>query len=268
MRYFLYGFGLVIFAVSWMIFNISHVFIPSLQAPATTQRIIVEENIVTENFQDSLELTTKALEPINLEQTVLLDVPFTSQAPMANWHLDAYQYGCEEASLVMAIYWLKREKLSTEKAEAEIAAMSAFQREQTGNFYDTSVQDTVQLMQDYYGVERINIYSNATADDIKKELLEGNLVIVPINADVIVNPHYTTKVGAHMLVVTGYDAETKEFITNDPGTKRGEGLRYDAESFGQGIRDYVTGRDTPVVEIQKRIIVIEPQEVDIPERTR
>mgnify|MGYP000226971952 CR=1 FL=1 len=146
-------------------------------------------------------------------------------------------------------------QLST-KAEQEILAMSYFQKDSNGNFYDTSATDTAQLMQDYYKHEKVETRSNVSANDIKAELLKGNLVIVPINADIIVNPNYTTIIGAHMLVVTGYDATTKEFITNDPGTRRGEGFRYAADIFEKGIRDYITGHNIPITETHKRMIVV------------
>jgi len=32
-----------------------------------------------------------------------------------------------------------------------------------------------------------------------------------------------------MIVIRGFDPATKEFITNDPGTKRGEFYRYDID---------------------------------------
>ncbi len=42
--------------------------------------------------------------PELLPSSILLDVPFTSQAPFAEWSDLVYQNACEEAVLVMAIY--------------------------------------------------------------------------------------------------------------------------------------------------------------------
>ena len=41
-----------------------------------------------------------------------------------------------------------------------------------------------------------------------------------------------------MLVIRGYDDENQEFITNDPGTKRGKGFRYDYQTLLQAIADW------------------------------
>ena len=78
------------------------------------------------------EIATPTKKPIvRLNQNVLHNVPFTSQSPFAEWDNDIFQYGCEEASLLMAMHWVKEKPLSVEKARAEILAMAEFQNKKT-----------------------------------------------------------------------------------------------------------------------------------------
>ena len=61
-----------------------------------------------------------------------------------------------------------------------------------------------------------------------------------------------------MVVVVGYDSQTKEFITNDPGTKRGESIRFGEDILSNALQDYPTGWGEPVLEIKKVMIVVKP----------
>jgi hypothetical protein len=260
MKQFVFGFIVFALGVGWVSFLVFDFSGSSLEELPKEQRAVFREAPKNDTSRSIVVMEEKTIEEaLNLEQSVLLDVPFTPQAPMRNWHLDEYQYACEEASLAMAMYWVKGKELTQAKAERELLEVSKYQFEKTGNFYDTSARDTAQLMRDYYKYDAVEVRADITADDIKEELLRGNLVIAPINADIITNPHYVTLVGAHMLVVKGYDAATKEFITNDPGTKMGEGFRYPAAVFEEGIRDYNTGKNILITRTEKRIIVVKPQ---------
>jgi len=193
---------------------------------------------------------------VSLNQSVMYDVPFTSQAPLAEWNNDIFQYGCEEASLLMAMHWINKEPLSTQEARAGILAMAEFQRKRTGNFYDTSAADTAQLMRDFFGYQDVEIQYNIDIDDIKTELIKGNLVIVPVNGQIVKNPFFTSPPPAHMFVVVGYDSETKEFIVNDPGTKHGKNFRYAETTLNTGLQDYPTGRGEPITKVNKVMIVV------------
>ena len=192
-----------------------------------------------------------------LVQSILLEVPFTSQAPFGNWDNDIFQAACEEASILMAMRWVRGEALSKEEAEKEIRAISEFELKTYGDFHDRSALDTAQLIKDYFNYENIEALENIKPDDIKKELLKGNLVIAPINGQKLNNPFYTRPGPVeHMLVIIGYDSQTKEFITNDPGTKHGQKYRYPETILEAALRDYKTGYHEPIEEIKKAMIVV------------
>lgn len=204
-------------------------------------------------------IVTPTPEPIvSRNQSVLHNVPFTSQAPRAEWENDVFQYGCEEASILMAMHWVEEKPLSVQEARVGILAMAEFQEKRTGSFYDTSAADTAQLMRDYFDYQEIEVQYNINTDDIKTELIKGNLIIVPVNGHIVNNPFFTSPPPAHMFVVVGYDSETKEFIVNDPGTKHGQSFRYAESVLNAGLQDYPTGHGEPIIQVNKVMIVVKP----------
>lgn len=196
--------------------------------------------------------------PVNSE-SVFLDVSFTSQAPDGDWKNSTFQNGCEEASILMAMRWVNGETLTMADAIREITDISDFEQKNYGNFYDTSAEDTAKLMRDYFKYENVGIINGVTANIIKSELKKGNLIIAPMNGQILGNPFYTAPGPAeHMIVIIGYDPLKKEFITNDPGTRHGEKYRYNEFVFEAAIRDYPTGYHEPIPTVNKNIIIVRP----------
>jgi len=188
---------------------------------------------------------------------ILHEVPFTPQAPFGNWDDPRQDNGCEEASVIMAMHWVSGEALTFIEAEKEIIALSDFEKDQYGYFLDTSAEDTMKFMASYFDYQDAVLKEDIDAEDIKTELLSGNIVIVPVNGQKLNNPYYTPPGPIqHMVVVIGYDDDTKEFITNDPGTKRGRHLRYPEKVFGEALQNYITGFHEPIPKVNKVMIVI------------
>ncbi|MFC1612714.1 C39 family peptidase [Patescibacteria group bacterium] len=192
------------------------------------------------------------------ERNVFLKVPFTPQAPFANWDDVRQQDGCEEASVLMAMRWIENKQLSLEEAEKEIIAISEYEKREYGEAIDTSVQDTVsRIIKGYFKYENSKVKEDINLEDIKQEIFKGNLVIVPMDGIKLNNPYYTPPgPERHMLVIRGYDTEKKEFITNDPGTKKGEAYYYPEQHFFNSIRDYLTGDHKPIEVVEKNIIIV------------
>lgn len=178
------------------------------------------------------------------KQYVLLDVPFTSQAPTGNWSDPRQQDGCEEASLLMAWFWLSNTSLSGRDAEEKILDIAEFEKKNYNNYINTSPEDTTKLMREYFGHQKIAIKRKITATDIKLELEQGRLVLIPAYGKALNNPNFTNGGPVHhMLVIRGFDEKKKEFITNDPGTRKGEGYKYSYNTIMNAIFDYQTGSD-------------------------
>lgn len=200
------------------------------------------------------EMTEKTVET----RDVLLEVPFTSQAPFANWDDPRKQDGCEEAAAIMAMAWVRGEKISAEIMEEKVNAIAAYEKEKYGNFRDTSAFDSVEIIfKGYFGYDKAEARQNINKEDIKSELFKGSLVIVPVNGQKLGNPFYTPPGPlTHNLVIIGYDSGKKEFITNDPGTKRGEGYRYKEDVLEKALYDYPTGFHEAAKDASTAMIVV------------
>ncbi|MBI4407541.1 MAG: C39 family peptidase [Candidatus Kerfeldbacteria bacterium] len=184
-----------------------------------------------------------------LPASVLLTVPFTSQAPYGNWG-SPYDEACEEASLAMVEAFLRNQTLSAGTANQRILEIVDWEVAAYGYHADTSAEVTATTARGYLGFDAI-ISPEVTKQQIKKWLSQGKPVIAPVYGKALNNPHYRN--GGpyyHMMVIIGYDGN--DFITNDPGTMYGEHYRYNADLFVSAIHDLgvpesSTATATPVV---------------------
>ncbi|MBI5466325.1 MAG: C39 family peptidase [Candidatus Kerfeldbacteria bacterium] len=170
----------------------------------------------------------------------VLPVPFTVQAPYADWSLP-YQEACEEASMVMAGEYFKGNKtlrLEPAYANQEILKLVEWQKENRGFYEDTTAAEVASILKDYYGlVARVEPYD---PEVIKLSVASGQLVLVPAAGRLLGNPYFRRPGPLyHMLVIKGYDGD--EFITNDPGTKRGESFRYQESALARAVHDWNGG---------------------------
>lgn len=194
-----------------------------------------------------------------LVDSISYNVPFTAQAPFGDWDDPLQQDGCEEASALMAVSWAKSEPItSLEKARDTIVAAGEWQQQKFPTGVDTSAQDTAdRIIQQYFDWPYVEFKSIANWQQIVIALHNDALVITPMNGQKLGNPYFTGDgPERHMLVVIGYDADSQEFITNDPGTRHGKGYRYDVEVFWNAIRDYATGDHESIVGEDKVMIVV------------
>jgi len=210
------------------------------------------------NKTNEIDKADEATEEIIKEKNVLLDVPFISQAPFGNWSDPRKQDGCEEAAAIMAMAWVNNEKLTPQIADEKINEISAYEEKMYGNFHDTNAQDTAErIFKGFFGYNSIEVKYDITKESIKQELFMGNLVIVPTNGILLNNPNYTPPgPTTHNLVVIGYDISTNEFITNDPGTRRGEKYCYNEDVLEGASLDYPTGNHEKIEEIKTAMIVV------------
>ena len=185
-------------------------------------------------------------------------VPFTSQAPFGTWSDERQQDGCEEATALMAISWARGESLNSFVALQQILAISDFEKKKYGEYRDIVLPNIVAwIFNDYFKYNKVIIKNNITIDDIIVELENGNLVIAPMDGQKLGNPYFTPPgPETHMIVIRGYDPLAKQFITNDPGTKRGKAYNYDETILYNAIRAYPTGWHETIKTIEKNVIVV------------
>jgi hypothetical protein len=188
------------------------------------------------------------------------NVLFTSQAPYANWD-ELHDETCEEASIIMAYYYIKKEKsLSPEKAESEIQAMVEFQKDYFNSHKDLNVKEIIELTEEFYQEK----FSSKTLtnrkeglDYLKENLVQGNIFIIPAAGRELKNLYFKSPGPLyHALVIKGFDETTQEFITNDPGTRRGENFRYPYDIIWNSIHDF-PGKKEDILKGGKRVILVE-----------
>ncbi len=228
-----------------------------VEAPAGEKRIeIVEENkknILLENKTEENNIIQNISEP-DIPVKFLISVPFTSQAPFGKWDM-YHEEACEEASLIMAEYFLQKKKLTPEIAEKEIQDLIAYETKTTGKYEDSSMQELADLGEKYYGLKNLRVVYNFTAEDLKKYLAKGRPIIIPAAGRMLRNPNFKSPGPLyHNLVLTGYDGDT--IIANDPGTRKGENYRYDIKILFNAIHDF-PGDKTKIETGRKAMIVVE-----------
>ena len=91
---------------------------------------------------------------------------------------------------------------------------------------------------------------------IKEELSKDNIFIIPVAGRELDNPYFRIPGPFyHVLVIIGYDDNKKEFITHDPGTRRGEEFHYSYEILWNAIHDF-PGKKADILEGAKNIILV------------
>ncbi|HAP37987.1 hypothetical protein A2574_03315 [Candidatus Shapirobacteria bacterium RIFOXYD1_FULL_38_32] len=199
-----------------------------------------------------------------LPKTVKWPVPFTSQAPLGNWADVKEGNGCEEASILMAYFWAIDKKINPNDAANEIRNISDFSFKLLGHFHDISNEDTLKLLKEYFNYNKAYLENQISVETIKARLFEEKILIVAVNGDKLENPNYQIpKPANHKIVIVGFDDNTQEFITNDPGTSRGGGFRYKYDKLMGAITDYPTGYRESFEEIILTMIVIEKERSDL-----
>lgn len=172
----------------------------------------------SENQDEDRELRIENSEEIAIPEEFDLPIKFASQSPFAVWD-DLHNEACEEAAMIMASKYFKDENLDKQIMEDEIQALIKWETE-NGYEVDATAEETVEILKNYFGFSA-EVTSEVTVERMKRELALGNLVITPHAGRELGNPYYRQPGPVyHFLVIRGWDED--EFITNDPGTKRGD----------------------------------------------
>ncbi len=191
--------------------------------------------------------------PVSVPAQINLDVPFTSQAPHMNWE-DPYGEFCEEASALMAAYYLQDKTIpNPDFADRELLKIMDFEIDRFGYHLDTTAAETAITLKEYFGISAVQLLNNPTVTQIKEALAKGKVVIVPAAGRMLPNPNFTAPGPLyHMLVIKGYTADGK-FITNDPGTRKGADFIYEFDDLMNAIHDWNGG---DVLSGQRVVIVV------------
>jgi hypothetical protein len=174
--------------------------------------------------------------PIALPDHILLQVPYTTQAPLGNWA--QHQESCEEATLAMlSSYWARDPSvvIDPNAADAAIAALVHWQVQNWGSEDDLTDNLMGELAKDYYGYAYEIVPNDPEA--IREQLAAGRPLIAGVRTHGLGNPNYpgygnhyeqTGWSVPHFVLVIGYDGDG--VWLNDPGISKGRGYHI---TFGQ-----------------------------------
>jgi len=225
---------------------------PSFSSDQSEKKIPTRGNIQIVSKETLSDIQPKKEEVEKIPDEIMLKVPFLSQAPFANWdalHEDA----CEETSLIMLKYFSdQKTTISKDSGEKEIQTLVKYE-EKNGYGVSITLKELAQVAGDFFGMKNSRIEYNVSVEDIKKELAFGKPVIIPAAGKILPNPNFRNGGPVyHMLVLKGYDRDG--FISNDPGTRKGEGFRYTFEDLFFAIHDW-NGQD--ILKGQKAYLVFD-----------
>ncbi len=207
--------------------------------------------------------TVSTLNPI--PSTLLLPVPFTPQAPTANWDT-IHNEDCEEATAIMAAAYFsvfpspihgegpgeRLIKLPADFVEKELTKLTDWEMQTFGYNLDVTSEETAQMIKANYNLQTKILYSY-TEEDIKKELTQNHLVLLPANGQLLKNPNYKQPGPKyHMLVIRGYNSA--QIITNDPGTRNGLNYAYDFDTLYKANGNW--SHETNSVDLTKKNAIV------------
>lgn len=190
-----------------------------------------------------------------LPEKIFLDIPFTPQAPTANWD-ELHNEACEEAAAIMAYTFFNNSNrygktLDPAFVENEIAKLTRWQKEHFGYNLDTTSSETAQIIEKFYGL-KTKLLADFSEYDLKAELARGHVVLISENGRLLGNPFYKRPGPIHhMLVLKGYNQ--LGFITNDPGTKRGMNYPYLYQTIKDAAADW--NHSAKTVDLQNKIAI-------------
>ena len=193
-------------------------------------------------------------EKIEKKEELNLNIPFTSQAPSANWD-QPYQDACEEAVLLMVDYYYQEKELPfPEEREKIIKEMVSWQEENWGGHFNLPISKLKEFGEEYFNYQ-IEIIFDLNTEKIKYYLDQGLPIIVPVNGQELNNPYFNNGGPEyHMLVIKGY--LDNKFITNDPGTKRGEDFIYTTDNLLNSIADWDTKKSHTDMGLKIGLIIL------------
>jgi hypothetical protein len=211
-----------------------------------------EDEIETEDkTEDESENPIKKPTP-SIPEELNLQATFYPQAPFANWDYP-WQEACEEASVLLVANTYFEHNWTLREFNDEILALVDWENERFGSYEHTSVDQTVEILEDYLDLETV-VHQNPTLDDVKGILARGHLIVMTFSGKELGNPFFTNGgPNYHAMMIKGYKADGK-IIAHDVGTRRGEDYVYTWKVIESSLHDYAE----PIQDGAKRYIEVLP----------
>ncbi len=191
-----------------------------------------------------LLITFFSLLPLSTLAATQLNVPFILQAPNHKW-IQPWADACEEASILMVNAFYQNQNLvATSEATKKILEVVKTENKYFGHNKDTNASETTDFINNFLPFEA-QIITNPSLEDLKNEIDNSRPVIVPLYGKALQNTHFK-KGGSdyHMVVISGYDDNTQEFIVQDPGFGSGHNFRYSFNLLSDALHDFLPNKET------------------------
>lgn len=194
----------------------------------------------------------KVVIPQTVAARVILQVPFSAQAPTNNWSRNE---DCEETSITMANAFLTgstEDRLPAPAAQQAIDNLKKWEQANLGYNANTGADATTKMAEGAFGL-KIRQIPNFTEEDLKTELINNHPILLPINAKLLNSPQYRVNGPTyHMIVIRGFKGNT--FIVNDPGTNDGDGNEYSFTILKNASADW--NNTTKTIDSDRKIALI------------
>ena len=142
--------------------------------------------------------------------------------------------------------------MNLEEFHEELLAIVEWEKEYFGYYEHTTIEETAEILTEYYGFTDWKILEITETDDLKSELSLGNPIIAPFAGRMLGNPNYTGEGPYyHMMVIRGYD--DSYIITNDVGTRNGENYQYTYDVLLESLHDW---HDVDITLGKKLVLVL------------
>jgi hypothetical protein len=205
------------------------------------------EDVFDDIYEETSEDSLVPLEEMTVEVIEVRSVPFTTQAPLGEWSSAPWNGFAEEASMLMAMQWVRGESTITPTQAVEsLRAVGEWERALFGTNGDTSLLQVLQTFEGYYGHDAV--YLSTNLEMIEEALDNGKLVLAPINGQILDSPYYGDPAPEHhMILITSYEDDV--FIAHDPGTSQGRNIAYDKQKILESIQDLDGSASVLVIEL-------------------
>jgi uncharacterized protein YvpB len=178
-------------------------------------------------------MTIFSLFAATVPSSSVLSVPYVSQVPDGAW-VAPWDEACEEASIVMVEnYYSKREDKTAEQQKAHLQPMIDWENKEFKTYEDTDAEQTLALIR-YEAAFNAKVVRSPSLDSIKAELAANRPVIALVSMYELYGEQNMGD-SYHVLVLTGYDDDKKEFIVNDPARDR---KTYSYDAVMSALHDY------------------------------
>jgi hypothetical protein len=196
--------------------------------------------------------------PAALPTRVLLQVPFTTQAPLNNWA--QHQESCEAANLTMLVaYWQHDTSVVIDPNAADATIRQIDSWKPAPDLNDTMLGD---LAQQHFGYSYRLVPNDPEV--IAEQLAAGRPLLAEVRTHGLGNPHYPGYAGhyeqtgwsvPHFVLIIGYD--DSGVWLNDPGISWGRGYHISYAQLAHAIDDL--DQHHPALDEGQVLLLIAPE---------